>query len=115
MSDCRGKRAELNLINDGIYTSDEIKEIIKPFDFEKFKCDKVVPEKFYISTANEQIYIIPIPNDKPIKVIMPSPWQFKDLDEHTIELSRPATEEEKQALLNYIDEYFTTIGLKEEE
>lgn len=48
----RGKRAEIDLVSDGIYNCEELKELMKAFGTSELKLkNEVIPEEFYVSST----------------------------------------------------------------
>lgn len=101
----RGKRAEIDLISDGIYNCEELKELMKAFDISELKLkNEVVPEEFYVSSTNYTTYIIPINNDRYIKIGYEDYFKLQDNGDGTVIFSRPATKSEIQEILDCLKE-----------
>ena len=97
----RGKRAEIDLISDGIYNCEELKELMKAFDTSELKLkNEVIPEEFYVSSTNDATYIIPINNDRYIKIGYEDYFKLQDNGDGTVIFSRPATKSEIQEILD---------------
>ena len=58
-----------------------------------------------INTSKEGggCFVVPTPQGKPIKIVFEDNWSFKDCGGYDIEISRPLTEMEKQALIDLIN------------
>ena len=96
----RGKRAEIDLVSDGIYNCEELKELMKAFDTSELKLkNEVIPEEFYVSSTNDATYIIPINNDRYIKIGYED-FKLQDNGDGTLTFSRPATKSEIQEILD---------------
>lgn len=101
----RGKRAEIDLISDGIYNCEELKELMKAFDTSELKLkNEAVPEEFYVSSTNDATYIIPINNDRYIKIGYEDYFKLQDNGDGTVTFSRPATKSEIQEILDCLKE-----------
>lgn len=84
----RGKRAELKMFDDASFIPKEVIErVVGPF--------MVVGDE-------EKAYIMPKPQDKPITICYLGEWVMNSKDDYVLELSRPATEREKEEIIRMI-------------
>lgn len=101
----RGKRAKIDLVSDGIYNCEELKELIKSFDISELELkNKVASEEFYVSSTKDTTYIFPINNDKYIKIGYEDYFKLQDNGDGTVTFSHPATKSETQEILDYLKE-----------
>ena len=97
----RGKRAEIDLVSDGIYNWEELKELVMPLDISEFELKNgIIPKEFYVSSTNNTTYIIPINNDRYIKIGYEDYFKLQDNGDGTVTFSRPATKSEIQEILD---------------